>query len=206
MARKRISAEERRNRILDAAVEVFAESGYAGAKMQDIAARAGIVPSVLYDHFASKRELHITVLQLHAQQVRDRALRLVKGASAEELVRASVANYFESVEQDPFMWRFLHRDPPADPEVAAVCQEIADRGTAAIADLIRFGAGEAKSLKGITLDDAAWILARATQSANDGVARWWYDNRDVPRERVVELVFMLLWQGFEGMLKQASAG
>jgi hypothetical protein len=28
----------------------------------------------------------------------------------------------------------------------------------------------------------------------------------VPRERVVELVFMLLWQGFEGMLRQASAG
>jgi hypothetical protein len=28
----------------------------------------------------------------------------------------------------------------------------------------------------------------------------------VPRERVVELVFMLLWQGFGGMLKQASAG
>jgi hypothetical protein len=59
---------------------------------------------------------------------------------------------------------------------------------------------------GITLDDAAWILARATQSATDGVARWWYENRDVPRERVVELVFMLLWQGFDGMLKQASAG
>jgi len=32
-------------------------------------------------------------------------------------------------------------------------------------DIIRFGAGDAKSLKGITLDEAAWILARATQSA-----------------------------------------
>jgi AcrR family transcriptional regulator len=204
MARKRIPAEERRIRILEAAVEVFAEHGYAQAKMQDIAARAGVVPSVLYDHFDSKRELHITLLELHAQQLRERSLRRLEGASVEELVRASIANYFEFVEEDPFIWRVLHQDP-ADPEIAAVCQEIADRGTAAVADLIRFGAGNAKSLKGITLDDAAWILARATQSATDGVARWWYENRDVPRGRVVELVFLLLWQGFEGMLKQASA-
>ena len=61
-------------------------------------------------------------------------------------------------------------------------------------------------MKGITIDEAAWILARATQSACHGVATWWYENRDVPRERIVELVFMLLWQGFGGMLKQASAG
>jgi AcrR family transcriptional regulator len=205
MARKRIPAEERRSRILAAAVELFAQHGY-DAKMQDIAARAGVVPSVLYDHFGSKRELHIALLELHAEQLRDRSLRRLEGASAEELLRASIANYFEFVEEDPFIWRFLHRDPPADPEIAAVCQEIADSGTTAIADLIRFGAGEAKSVKGITVDDATWILARATQSANDGVARWWYENRDVPRERVVELVFMLLWQGFDGMLKQASAG
>ena len=69
MARERISAEERRLRILDAAVEVFAERGYTAAKMQDIAARAGVVPSVLYDHFGSKRELHITLLELHALQL-----------------------------------------------------------------------------------------------------------------------------------------
>lgn len=203
MARKRIPAEERRIRILDAAVQVFTELGYAGAKMQDIAARAGVVPSVLYDHFASKRELHITLLDQHAEQLRERSLRRIEGASIEELVHANIANYFEFVEEDPFIWRVLHQDP-ADPEIAAVCQEIADQGTAAVADLIRYGAGEITSLKGITVDDAAWILARATQSAADGVARWWYENREVPRERVVELVFMLLWQGFDGMLKQAD--
>jgi AcrR family transcriptional regulator len=205
MARKRIPAEERRARILDAAVEVFAESGY-DAKMQDIATRAGVVPSVLYDHFGSKRELFITLLELHAQQLRERSLRRLEGASAEELLRASIARYFEFVEEDPFMWRFLHRDPPRDPEIAAVCQELADRAISGIADLIRFGAADAKSVKGITVDEGAWILARATQSACHGVATWWYENRDVPRERVVELVFMLLWQGFDGMLKQASAG
>ena len=117
MARRRIPAEERRIRILDAAVEVFAEQGYE-AKMQDIAARAGVVPSVLYDHFGSKRELHITLLELHAEQMTERSLRRVEGASAEELLRASIASYFEFVEEDPFIWRFMHRVMWAPPGTA----------------------------------------------------------------------------------------
>ena len=88
--------------------------------MQDIAARAGVVPSVLYDHFGSKRELHITLLEQHAAQLRERSLRRLEGATVEELVRASIENYFEFVEEDPFIWRFLHRDLPADPEIAEV--------------------------------------------------------------------------------------
>jgi AcrR family transcriptional regulator len=203
MARTRIPATERRVRIVEAAVEVFAELGYDAAKVQDIAVRAGVVPSVLYDHFGSKRELFITILEQHSAGLRERSLRPLEGASVEDMVRASVANYFEFVEDNPFLFRFLHQDTFADPQIAAVRQELADRGTAGIADLIRFGAADAKSVKGITVDDGAWILARATQAACGGVATWWYDNRDVPRERVVELVFMLLWQGFDGMLKQA---
>src|SRR6185312_9423832 len=165
MARRRIPAEQRRIRILDAAVEVFAELGYDAAKMQDIAARAGVVPSVLYDHFGSKRELFITVLEQHAARLRERSLRRLEGATVEELVRASIANYFAFVEEDPFIWRVFHQDVPADPEMA-------DQGTAGIADLIRFGAGDSKPVKGITIDDAAWILARATQAACHGVASW----------------------------------
>jgi AcrR family transcriptional regulator len=203
MARKRLAAEERRTRILDAATAVFTERGYAGAKMQDIATRAGVVPSVLYDHFGSKRELHITLLESHAAQLRDRSLRRPESGSVEDLARASITRYFEFVEEDPFLFRFLHRDLPADPQIASVREALADQGTAGIADLIRFGAGDFDSVKGIHVDEAAWILARATQAACGGVAAWWYDNRDVPRERVVELVFMLLWQGFDGMLKQA---
>jgi AcrR family transcriptional regulator len=82
MARTRIPAAQRRARILDAAVEAFAEHGFAEAKMQDIAKLAGVVPSVLYDHFGSKRELHIAVLELHAEQLRERSLRRVAGAGA----------------------------------------------------------------------------------------------------------------------------
>lgn len=51
------SGPETRGRILDAAAELFAEQGYAGATMLEIAQRLGISKSALYYHFASKEEL-----------------------------------------------------------------------------------------------------------------------------------------------------
>lgn len=51
------SAPETRRRILDSAAELFAEHGYSGARMLDIAERLGISKSALYYHFASKEDL-----------------------------------------------------------------------------------------------------------------------------------------------------
>ena len=49
-------------RILDAAEAVFAESGFQGASLREIARRAGIQQPGLYNHFASKRDLYAAVL------------------------------------------------------------------------------------------------------------------------------------------------
>lgn len=56
--RKRLSAEARRELIVDAAREVFVESGRAGGRLRDIAERAGITEAYLYRYFASKDELY----------------------------------------------------------------------------------------------------------------------------------------------------
>jgi AcrR family transcriptional regulator len=201
---KRISAGERRTRILDAAVEVFAERGYEAATMIEIARRAGVVASVIYDHFASKRELHIELLELHGQRLVERSIRYIEGATAEQLVHASIETYFELVEEDPFVWRFMFRDPPADSEIASVWRKVYDHATEGIAELIRLAAGETEPVRGISIEDANWILARASQAAINGVAAWWYENREVPRERVIEVTFSLLWEGFERLLEHAT--
>ena len=51
-----------RARILAAATEVFAQIGYAGARVDDIAARAGINKAMLYYHVGDKERLYATVL------------------------------------------------------------------------------------------------------------------------------------------------
>ncbi|MDA4108521.1 TetR/AcrR family transcriptional regulator [Mycolicibacterium holsaticum] len=57
-SRKRLSAEQRREKILDAALEVFAESGFEGGRLREIATKAGITEPYLFRHFASKAELY----------------------------------------------------------------------------------------------------------------------------------------------------
>lgn len=57
-SRKRLSAEQRREKILAAALEVFAECGFEGGRLRQIATKAGITEPYLFRHFASKAELY----------------------------------------------------------------------------------------------------------------------------------------------------
>lgn len=50
-------AGDTKNRILEAALELFAQNGYRGTSMQDIAARLGITKAALYKHYAGKQEI-----------------------------------------------------------------------------------------------------------------------------------------------------
>ena len=204
--RRRLSADERRARILEAATEVFAERGYEAASMAEIAARAGVVASVIDDHFGSKRELHIELLELHGEELIRRSITEIGGGTPEQIQRASIEAYFRFVEEDPFVWRFLFRDPPSDPEIATAWRHLHDRATAGIAELIRLGSPAGALALGVPADTSTWMLAKAAQSANNGLAQWWWEHREVPREQVVELAMSLLWEGFSGLLAQAATG
>ena len=61
--RHRFGGERTAERILDAAEELFAERGYAGATLRDVATRVGVRPPSLYNHFASKDALYAAVLE-----------------------------------------------------------------------------------------------------------------------------------------------
>jgi AcrR family transcriptional regulator len=60
--RPRLSAEERRQAVLDCACRAFFESSYRGATTAGIAREAGISEPILYRHFGSKRDLYIACL------------------------------------------------------------------------------------------------------------------------------------------------
>ena len=202
-ARRRLSASERRERILTAATEVFAERGYADASMAEIASRAGVVASVIYDHFGSKRELAIELLDRHGEALIGRTITELEPAPPRELVRTSLELFYRFMEEDPFVWRFLFRDPPPDPEIAAVHRRIHDRATAGIAGLVRMSAPPRPLFAGIPYERATLMVAKASQQTTQGLAQWWFENRDVPREEVVEVAFRVLWDGAGGLLSES---
>ncbi len=61
----RLPRDERRAQLLSAALEVFTAAGYHSAAMDEIADRASVSKPVLYQHFPSKLELYLAVLDLH---------------------------------------------------------------------------------------------------------------------------------------------
>jgi AcrR family transcriptional regulator len=202
--RSRLRPEERRQRILDAAVGLFAERGYEGASMTEIARAAGVVASVIYDHFPSKRALHIELLEIHGSALVERAVGAVEGATPRELLRHSTEAFFEFVAEDPFVWRMLFRDPPPDPEIAAAHRRVRDRATEAIAALIEAAVPSVERAWGMPRRQASWMLAEASRAATDALAAWWYEHPEVPREQVVTVAVALLWEGFDGIVESAG--
>src|SRR5664280_3780668 len=92
----RLPRSARRAQLLEAAQEVFVESGYHAAAMDDIADRAGVSKPVLYQHFPSKLELYLALLNESANEM----VRLVRVALAsttenKQRVAASIGAYFE---------------------------------------------------------------------------------------------------------------
>src|SRR2546421_12093092 len=58
----RLPAARRRRQLLDVALGVFAANGFHGTSMEDVADAAGVTKPVLYQHFGSKRELYLELL------------------------------------------------------------------------------------------------------------------------------------------------
>src|SRR5207247_8425364 len=69
--RKRLTAAARREVIERAATELFAERGFHGASMEEVARRSGVSVPVVYDHFESKRALHRRLLERHYAELRE---------------------------------------------------------------------------------------------------------------------------------------
>ena len=90
----------RRQEIIDAAIKVFARTGFAETSVQDVADEAGVVPTAVYYHFAGKDELFDVVLQsviTELDEVVDRA-RLEEDDPAVALsqITTAVWNWIES--------------------------------------------------------------------------------------------------------------
>lgn len=201
-ARKRLTAPERRELIERAATEVFAEGGYDGASMDEIARRSGVSVPVVYDHFASKQELHRRLLEHHFAELR--ALwreHLLKDEPPERRIPRAIDAWFGYVQSHPYAWRLLFRESSPDPAVQAIHSEVADVSRKAVMPLLarELDAAQADvlSASGEEALAMAWEVLRAVMQ---GLALWWYEHQHVPREQVVATAMNALWIGFERVL------
>lgn len=192
-----MTAAARRELIEAIATELFAERGYRGTSVEEIAKRSGVTPPVLYDHFASKQELYKRLLERHFAELRGIwREHFVGDAPPRERIARSFDAWFGYIETHPFAGRMLFRDTTGDPEIAAMHAEVAGQSRDAIMPLFASEPGVegvAGSVTGEGLE-MAWVVLRGVLQ---GLAMWWYDHPDVPRQRVVATAMNALWIGFE---------
>jgi AcrR family transcriptional regulator len=197
--RKRLTAQARRELIEQAASELFAERGYQATSIDEVAKRSGVTAPVLYDHFASKQDLHRRLLERHYAELRVLWREQLGGEDppAQRIPRAIDA-WFAYVEAHPYAWRMLFRDTTGEPEVRAIHDEVIAQSRAAVMPLFlrERGIDDAAAAEVEALD-MAWEVMRAVLQ---GLALWWYEHRHVPREQVVATAMNALWIGFERVL------
>lgn len=198
-----MSAEQRCERILLAASKVFGERGYHGASIAAIAGEAGITAAVVYDHFDSKAQLQITLLERHTTEVLTFIATALLAAPEDPAgrMRVGVDAFFAFVEQHPHAWRQLFRDPPADPAVAECHRRVTQQATDAIAAFLVYNAPPHARERPEAQRDAQ-MLARMLEGAQNALAGWWYDHRDIPREILVDRVIELCWTGLANLSRE----
>lgn len=138
MSSPRLSADARREQILDVAIDVFGRSGYHGASMNDIAEAAGVTKPVLYQHFDSKGDLYRALLDEVAARMLDAIAKATADADdGKQMTERGFRAYFRWVahRHDEFMLLF-GGSARHDGDFSAQIRRITDDAAAAVAPLI----------------------------------------------------------------------
>lgn len=98
-------------RIVDAATEVFAEAGYAGARVDEIARRAGMNKATIYYHIGGKKELYDHVITGLLRESVERIIQKVEETSTpEEKLRQYIRALAENLNRKPAIVSIMLRE------------------------------------------------------------------------------------------------
>lgn len=192
-ARARMSGKQRREQLIRVARGVFAEHGFAGATISEVAERAGVTKPVVYQHFGGKQGLYAVVVD---REVGALTARITEALGAEhprvatEQAAAAFLGYIEECEDG---FRVLVRDAPAGSTsraMASVIGEVANQAEKVFADEL--------SSRGFDRDDAP-IYGQMLVGAVAVMGEWWLDVREPSREEVAAHVVNLLWNGLKDL-------
>jgi len=176
---------------------VFAERGYHGAAIDEVARRAGVTPPIIYDHFASKLALHKRLLE----RTRDELIAMWNEELDDELpVDQRLPRAFDAwaryVQAHPYAPRMFFSETTGDPEIQAVHREVQGQARGMLAAILGRQPG-GKEIAGSADPLALEMAAEVIRAGLTGLAIWWSEHPDVPRERIVATAINAVWIGLE---------
>ena len=166
--------------------------------MDEIARRSGVTPPVVYDHFDSKLDLHRRLLE----RTRDELLamwreQLAGDEPAEERVPRALDAWARYVEEPPL--RRPHVLPGDDRRSGGARRSTRRFRPRPARRWARScsAPSRARATSPAPTEQALEMAAEVIRAGLTGLAIWWIDHPDVPRERIVETAINAIWIGFE---------
>jgi AcrR family transcriptional regulator len=185
---RRLPVEERRALIVEAAGRLFGDRGYEGARLDDIAAAAGVTKPILYRHFESKRALYLALLARHRDDLPSFAGAIPAEGPPEARLRAVLDVWFAYVEDHSYAWKMLFRDTGGGAEIQTFRLAVHARARAVLVEVIR-------SLSEVSIPRRELEpLAELMSMGMAGLVLWWIDDPGRSRQAIVDAMTRV-WAG-----------
>jgi AcrR family transcriptional regulator len=191
--KSRLPRDERRAQLLVAALEIFTASGYHAASMDEIAERASVSKPVLYQHFPSKLDLYLAVLDLHIDSLVFAIQKAIASTrDNRNRVKATIEAYFGFIEGEGEAFRLLFEsDMSVEPQVRERLERMSYDCAVAVSAVISADTGLPK--------DESMILAIGLIGCAQIAARHWLEKGGkIDRTAASTLISSLLWRGISG--------
>lgn len=196
----RLPRSARRQQLLAAAQEVFVAQGYHAAAMDDIADRAGVSKPVLYQHFPSKLELYLALLDTHCKaMVAKTRAAMAATIDNKERVKAAMTAYFDIIDHDSEAFRLVFESDLRNEPAARELMERSER------ESIEAIAGTIMADTGVSRDRAELLAAGLVGSAHTAARFWLSNGRSVPKPDAEALLATLAWRGIASFPLQSDA-
>lgn len=201
--RRRLPAAERRQVILDAAIDAFADTGYHETSLEEVGRRAGVSKALIYEHFPSKQELYGEILETYVHELLDRvsaaAMSIPEGGELRLI--AGIEGFLEFVDERRDAWRMLIRHRAND-DVADSFERLIDEVAAMIGSLMAEEMPPSIRPEGVEFELVVDATSRQLVGSIIAIANWWDERREIPRGQVLAMIMEFAWVGLE----RAAAG
>lgn len=190
----------RRPLVLDAALELFAQGGFADASMEALARKAGTTKPVLYDCFpGGKQEIYFALLEREEERFRAHMFGVLASTGRMKLRDALVsglAAFLDYADVNPSAFRVMF-GPPGTSDPGIVERAIRVREQIITTMTERSGAlAEPVNAPPVVVE----LYNRAIVAVAEELARWWLASKPMERDAMVTAAVTWMMRGFEGIL------
>ena len=190
-----MSGAERREQLLDVGRGLFAEKGFDGTSIEEIAARAQVSKPVVYEHFGGKEGLYAVVVDREIRTLLDSITTALttEHQSPRGLVELAALALLDYVETSTDGFRILVRDSPTGQSTGSFASLISD-----IASQVEHLLAAEFKLRALDPRTAP-MYAQMLVGMVALTGQWWLDSRKYKKADVAAHLVNLAWNGLSGM-------